>query len=66
MKNFLSRKRDYPGAFSVLLPAKDLITQKNTKTSVITSTLEAFEYFKRNNSKGKGFFEIYLMTCLEN
>ena len=58
MKNFLSRKRDYPGAFSVLLPAKDLITQKNTKTSVITSTLEAFEYFKRNNSKGKGFFEI--------
>lgn len=58
MKNFLSRKRNYPGAFSVLLPSKDLITKQNNKTAVITSTLEAFEYYRQQNPKNKGFFEI--------
>jgi len=58
MSNFLSRKRDYPGAFSVLLPPKDLVTRKNNKKTIINSTLEAFEYFKNTHPKNKGFFEV--------
>ena len=58
MKNFLSRKKDYPGAFSILIPTKDLVTKKNKKSTIISSTLLAFEYFKKNNPKNKEFFEI--------
>ena len=56
MNNFLSRKRDYPSAFSYLLPPKDLTEKKNTKTSILTSIDSGFDFFKQKH--GKGFFEV--------